>query len=238
MSPPFSGEQFFDVFIAYNTSVWPIQIGLVLLAVAVVAATFSSTRWHQRLVPFALGALWLWMGVVYHWGYFVAINPVARLFGALFVVEGGLLVWAGANRSAPEFRPRADWTGLTGSALVFYALVAYPLIGAAVGHRYPAQPTFGLPCPTTIFTIGVLLWAKGRVPSALVVVPAFWAVVGIAAVRFCAARLSADWNGTRNGFGRTLPHRSGQAGERRRDIAATAPPIRVERAWLDDALRR
>jgi hypothetical protein len=69
-----------------------------------------------------------------------------------------------------------------GWALIAYALIAYPLLGHAFGHRYPALPTFGLPCPTTIFTFGVLLLAAA--PRALFVVPLAWSAIGsVAAFR-------------------------------------------------------
>jgi hypothetical protein len=62
-------------------------------------------------------------------------------------------------------------------ALIVYALAVYPALGEAFGAGYPAAPTFGLPCPTTIFTIGVLLLAKTDV-RAILVVPILWAAVG------------------------------------------------------------
>lgn len=46
-----------------------------------------------------------------------------------------------------------------------------PSLGVAIGHTYPAQPTFGLPCPTTIFTFGLLLWVRPPVPWSLLVIP-------------------------------------------------------------------
>lgn len=48
----------------------------------------------------------------------------------------------------------------------------------ALGHDYPATPTFGLPCPTTILTVGVLLTVQGRVPVSLSVVPILWGGIG------------------------------------------------------------
>ena len=45
-------------------------------------------------------------------------------------------------------------------------------------RRFPATPTFGLPCPTTILTIGVLLTARERVPFGLSVVPILWGFIG------------------------------------------------------------
>lgn len=184
MAPPFTAEQFFDVFVAYNTVVWPAQVLLVLVALAAVAVAVGGVRGHERLVPLSLGALWIWMGAAYHWAFFADINPAAPIFAVLFVAEGMLLLWVGLTRRVETFRPRLDGAGVSGGFLVLYALLLYPLLGVAAGHRYPANPTFGLPCPTTIFTVGLLLWARPRVPPIVLVVPALWAVVGASAVRF------------------------------------------------------
>jgi hypothetical protein len=41
---------------------------------------------------------------------------------------------------------------------------------------------FGVaPCPTTIFTFGLLLWTRGRVPGWLLAVPTLWALIGFTA---------------------------------------------------------
>ncbi len=78
-----------------------------------------------------------------------------------------------------------DGYGLAGSALVVYAAVLYPLLGTALGHGYPYSPAFGLaPCPTTIFTLGLLLWTDRPVPKAVLAIPTVWALVGsMAALR-------------------------------------------------------
>jgi hypothetical protein len=75
------------------------------------------------------------------------------------------------------FRPAGGARGIAGGALIVFALVLYPAIGYALGHRYPAAPTFGLPCPTTIFTLGLLLFARPA-PRWVIVVPLLWAAVG------------------------------------------------------------
>jgi hypothetical protein len=183
MSPPFSAEQFFGAFEAYNTAVWPAQIVLVLLALALTAVAFG--RNHQgKLITIVLAALWVWMGVAYHWAFFSKINPAARVFGALFVVEGAILLWIGVRGDALAFRFRTDVAGTVGTLLIVYALLVYPVLGVLAGHRYPAQPTFGLPCPTTIFTVGLFLWARERVPWYALVIPALWSFVGMSAVRY------------------------------------------------------
>ena len=39
-------------------------------------------------------------------------------------------------------------------------------------------PTFGLPCPTTIFTIGLLCFAVPPTPRSPLIVPLLWCLVG------------------------------------------------------------
>jgi hypothetical protein len=117
------------------------------------------------------------MGAVYHIGFFAAINPAAWLFGALFLLEALILAGTGAIRGGLGFRRRGGARGWTGAALVVYALAAYPATGYALGHRYPEAPTFGLPCPATIFTIGLLEFAD-ETPKAVWVVPLLWCAIG------------------------------------------------------------
>jgi hypothetical protein len=65
--------------------------------------------------------------------------------------------------------------------LLGYALAVYPLFGWSLGHRYPSSPTFGVPCPTTIATLGLLVWLSPPPPWWLLVVPLLWVVVGSSA---------------------------------------------------------
>jgi hypothetical protein len=60
-------------------------------------------------------------------------------------------------------------------------LLIYPVLGYFLGHVYPHSPTFGLPCPTTIFTFGLLLWADNKVPKYLLVIPLLWSLIGFLA---------------------------------------------------------
>ena len=60
--------------------------------------------------------------------------------------------------------------------LIVYALT-YPAINALDHRSLLRIPTFGLPCPTTIFTAGVLMLATPRCWS-LSVVPVIWAAIG------------------------------------------------------------
>lgn len=184
MVPPFTTDQFFQVFVAYNTAVWPTQILLFGTAVLSIVLAFRPERWAGKAILFVLAALWAWMAVAYHWAFFAEINPAARIFGAVFLIEAAVLLWVGSRAEDLRFAPRLDLFGVAGGILIAYALALYPLVGLALGHRYPAQPTFGLPCPTTIFTVGMLVWLKPKVPWAPLVVPLVWSVIGMTAVRY------------------------------------------------------
>ena len=70
---------------------------------------------------------------------------------------------------------------MVGLLFIIYALLVYPILGILFGHTYPDNPTFGLPCPTTIFTFGVLLWTIKRVPFYFVIVPFLWSIIGLSA---------------------------------------------------------
>ncbi len=186
MQLPFSAEQFFDVFARYNQAIWPAQWLLTGLALTAVGLIILKPTAAARIVSGILAGLWLWMGAVYHLGYFASINPAARLFGAAFITEAVVLLWVALRGLPVSARVAPDLNRIVGGALVMYALLAYPLIGYFSGHRYPATATFGAPCPTTIFTFGLLLWMADRVPWRVVIIPAAWALIGT----FAAIRLS------------------------------------------------
>lgn len=175
---PFTPEQFFAVFARYNKGVWPMQVVLYAIAILILSLLFSGRAWASRQISKLLAAVWAWMAIAYHFTYFSSINAAAWVFGAAFLLGGFAFVWSGVVKDRLAFRPVAGVRGIAGAALVVFALVIYPAIGYLLGHRYPAAPTFGLPCPTTIFTLGLLLYAAHPVPRSVFVVPLLWAVVG------------------------------------------------------------
>ena len=181
MKTPFTTEQFFDVFIHYNTSVWPLQVLLNLLALFVIFIAIRKFSFSDSVISWILALLWLWMGIVYHLIFFSSINPAAYVFGALFIIQGLLFVYAGAIKKSVSFDYKTDALHITGIVFILYALFIYPMLGIAFRHVYPASPTFGLPCPTTIFTFGILLWSV-RMPKWLVIIPFIWSIIGFTAV--------------------------------------------------------
>ena len=172
---PFNSTEFFDVFRRYNAAIWPFQWVLVTMAVIAVLAVASAQVFRIRLALILVAALWFWTGAGYHFAFFTRINPAAWLFGSLAIIEGLLLLWAVGKQRAP-MRPRTGFEISVAATLIFYALIAYPLIDIASGHHYPRTPTFGAPCPITIFTFGWLCLLSA--PAYLLIIPSIWAIIG------------------------------------------------------------
>jgi hypothetical protein len=178
---PFTRSEFLGVFASYNEAIWPIQLVLVAIALAAVGMSLRGGGTLGVWIAILLALLWDWMGVVYHWGYFAAINRVAYAFGAAFVLQSGVLLWLGMVRRRLHFRPRFDALGMMGGLFISYALIGYPVAGSMVGHAYPLAPSFGVPCPTVIFTLGMLMWVEGRVSPWLLAIPIAWSMVATVA---------------------------------------------------------
>jgi hypothetical protein len=213
MPLPFTADQFFEVFRRYNEAVWPAQWLFNVLAIVALTMAVMHYRRNSRGVPAILAVFWMWMGAVYHLAFFAKVNPTAYVFGALFLVQALLFAWL-AWRARLTFAPRSDAAGIAGWLLILYALILYPAVGLLLGHTYPASPTFGLPCPTTLFTLGVLLWARPPVPWGVLVIPMLWTIAGsVAALQLgvwedlglaVAAAAVAGRSLARHGYGRPL----------------------------------
>lgn len=176
---PFTSEQFLAVFVSYNTAIWPLQIGAYLLGAVAIALLFWKPTGADRALAGILAAMWLWTGAAYHGLFFSAINQAAYLFAALFIIQGGALLYAGVYRNQLRFSHRPGLSGWTGWALIAYAAILYPLIGVSTGHRYPEMPMFGVtPCPVTIFTFGLLLLTTPPPSRWLLVIPSVWSLIG------------------------------------------------------------
>jgi len=174
---PFTHDQFLDVFSAYNRALWPAVILIWLLTAAAIVALYRRGPRASRFVAAVLVIHWGWAGIAYHLAFFRSINPAASLFGAVFVLQAALFLWRGVFGSRLSFQPTSSFWGRVGGALITYALL-YPAIGLALGLAYPRIPTFGVPCPTAILTVGLLLLAPRSEARLLSAIPVLWAAVG------------------------------------------------------------
>ena len=177
---PFTAQQFLDVFAEYNrTHSWMV---LALWVAALVAVGFA---WRvrsraSRALTWYLAALWLWNAVAYHAVLFARINPAAWLFAGLFALQAVLLALAARSDRIAYFAA-GGWRQPVGTLLIGYAFL-YPILNITLGHGYPGTPTFGVPCPTAILTIGLLLTARGPAGRWLIVAPLAWGFLASSAV--------------------------------------------------------
>jgi hypothetical protein len=178
MNLPFTRDQFFEVFARYNEGVMPLQLALFLLALSAFGAMVIRRRGSDRVVSAILAGLWAWMGIVYHFNYFAPVNPAAPVFAAMFLAAAALFAWAGVVRGRLVFDDDSRARRIVGHALIAYALVGYPIVSLLLGRQYPDVPTFGVPCPTTIFTMGMLAFLSRPFPRYVLVVPIAWAFIG------------------------------------------------------------
>jgi hypothetical protein len=117
MQISFTIAQFFAVFVAYNTSVWPMQIFLNLLGILAAGLCFRAAA-PSRSIATILAILWIWTGVVYHWMFFSTVNPAAMAFGLLFVIQACLFLYFGAIRQVLVFGFERRWESYLGLVLV------------------------------------------------------------------------------------------------------------------------
>ena len=176
MTLPFTPEQFFEVFAAYNRSLGIFALGLWLYALAG-ALILARSRDRGRFIAGLLAVQWAWAALAYHVTFFSSINPAAWLFAGLFLMQSALFAWLGVAREQLHFSSTGSWRHFAAWLLIVYALI-YPVVVQVDGHRFPEAPTFGVPCPTTILTIGFLFAADPPWPRAVALIPLIWAIIG------------------------------------------------------------
>jgi uncharacterized protein DUF6064 len=173
---PFTEAEFLDVFKAYNEALWPAVVLFWMVTLAFGVGLIRG-RAHTITLNALLALHWAWEGLAYHAAFFSRINPAARLFAVLFVVQALAFVWFGMVRRRVTFdwgwKPRRVVAGV----FVAYSLF-YPMLVLASGHEYPRAPMFAVPCPTALFTVGLLFAASPPVPRWLFVIPILWSAIG------------------------------------------------------------
>ena len=179
MHLPFSRIEFLRVFSDYNESIWPAQLLAAFFGLIAIALLFSSKEWASRSIATILAIFWATTGVGYHWLHFSEVNAAAYLFGAVFVIASLIFLIEGTVRNRIRFRISSGARSCFALALIAYSLLIYPLIGLWITHPYPETPLFGVvPCPTTIFTLGLLTVASHPRLLLLAAVPVLWAAIG------------------------------------------------------------
>ena len=182
MKPPFTSEQFLEVFKNYNLAVFPMQIIFYLIAFWIIYLMIKPNLKSNKIITILISFFWMWMGIVYHVIFFTTINKLAYVFGGFFIIQGFLFLLFVFFQNKFSFGFQKNKYGIIGLVLIIFSLIVYPILGFVFGHIYPTSPTFGLPCPTTIFTFGVLLMNQKKCPISILIIPFIWSIIGLTAV--------------------------------------------------------
>ena len=175
-------SEFFSMLANYHDQTHPYALIGFVLGFSMVLLFLSAWSQKSKAILYILAFLWAWNGLVLFTYMTAELAPVLyALQGFLFPLQGLLLAHFASAVPRSGFSLDGAY-GKVGLGVMFTALFVYPIIGNLFGHTYPAAPVFPEPCPTTIFTFGLLLTAHQRVPIYLIVIPFFWSLMGIVAV--------------------------------------------------------
>ncbi len=164
--------QLLDLFARYNNAIWPMPLAAYGLGLVALFLALRRDARSSQVVLLILAFFWLWMGLVLSLVYVTQLSVAPALVGAVEYTLQGVLLAAVALRSGFTFQPRMDAYGVLGALAVLYALIGYPVVEYLLGRGYPQTAPFGLvPCPTSMFTLGLLLWAPRPWRRALLVIP-------------------------------------------------------------------
>jgi len=173
-------ELFFQRMAECNHAVWPAQIIFYALSIFFIFTSINTKNISNNINILILSSLWVWNGAVTLLMYFTRFHAQYYLWGIIWILQGLAICYYGIHKKRIYFRIKKDLYSITGLIFSFYALIAYPLIGAWMGHPFPKGPIFGTaPCPTVIFTFSVFLFSENRVTPYLMYFPLLWALMSL-----------------------------------------------------------
>jgi len=167
MALPFTQEQYFGSITSYNHDVWPAQGVLYLIALVTLILAHRKRRSANILLAF----LWVWAGCAY---FVMHVGPMSQAG----YVEAAVLMLQAFLVLGIKFSPRSGVLPSAGGVLVFFAMVAYPVLGILRSGSVMGVQHMGMHAPLTIFTLGLVMWTGGVVPSRSIVIPLMVALGG------------------------------------------------------------
>jgi len=175
----FKLETFLNLLAGYNQNIWPLQILSYFLGILSTTIAIKTFKNSSRMISAILSFFWLWTGIVFCIFYWGPVYKPAYLFCVLWIVQGVFFLVSGVFKSDISFQFKPDPRSFLGLLFIIYALAGYQIFGYFIGHRYPRFFAPGLvPCPTNVFTVGILLLTDKKFPRYLMVLPFLWSISG------------------------------------------------------------
>lgn len=172
-------DQMLSVFEAYNTATWPVQVIICLLGITAVFLTTRTLKNSSKIISAILSFTWLWTGIVFCILYWAPVFAPSYGYAALYIIQG-VIFFAYIFNTKLSFRFEANIYSIIGTIFIAYSMVGYLLVGYFLDHIYPQSVSIILaPCPTVVFTFGLLLMTDKKVPKYILIIPLFWSLCGI-----------------------------------------------------------
>lgn len=168
-------ENFWNVIGLYNRSTLALQVVICLF---ILFSIFAAYRWKLSYLPkIALAGSNLFIGIV----FFLLFDksPVGLFFACpLYLAVGILLVIDCIRYTDDNFN---TFDPVSGAYL--FLILCYPLVSLSLGHAYPKQVLYLLPCPTISFSI--MIYSRYSKKSVLLLsLMTIWALTGLKAFAF------------------------------------------------------
>jgi hypothetical protein len=139
----FSPRTYYRLFELYNAAIWPAQIAVFALGVAILERSLRGETRTGRGIAGVLAAAWLWVAIAFHAGRYATLNTAAPVFAWIFAIEAALLLWIGVVRGRLLFgRPEtaSEWCGF----VLFAVCPRRPAVrGGLCGRGLRAAEIFG-----------------------------------------------------------------------------------------------
>jgi hypothetical protein len=171
----FSERTYDRLFELYNGDLWPAHVAALALGLALLALPRDCGAARKRASLALLAVIWALVAWQFHYRRYATINWAAEYYAVVFALETIVLAIAAMRVRATARAPASHAKSWTGRALVFVAVVAYPLLPLVAGRDWRTAEVFGLaPEPTAIGTLGALLLMRTRL--AVAALPLAWCV--------------------------------------------------------------
>jgi hypothetical protein len=154
------------------------QILLFLAGCSMLFLIGTKLKNRNRMIGCLLGCVWIWTGAAYHLLLFTEINKGAYVFGGAFILQGILFIVL-ACRDKLLFSFEHTMTQRISCFFILFGLALYPIIGYMIEKSIVHTISFGLPCPTTIFTFGLLGLQSGNIKKRFLIIPFIWSFIGL-----------------------------------------------------------
>jgi len=179
MFESFTLERFLNYATIYNQDLYPVQYLMLGIGLIAILTVFFRTKHSSRFISAILAFFYGWIGIQFYMIYFKEFMPIPFVFGILFIIQALIFIFEGTVRNRISFQFKADLYGLSGALLIIYAILGYQALEYLLGRGYPEILSFGMfPCPTVIFSLGILLWTDKKFPPYILIFPMIQALSG------------------------------------------------------------